>query len=64
MADAHTMRSGDIVKLTHAESSQMFVLEDRSGRAANDLRRCSQVYPGSIYRGLWPIMQSSSTVNG
>ena len=58
------MRFGDLVKLTHAEASQMFVMEDRSGRAANDLRRTSQVYPGSIYRGLWNVMQSKSTVNG
>ena len=58
------MRSGDIVKLTHAESSQMFVTEDRSGRAQNDLRRTSQVYPGSIYRGLWAVMQSKATLAG
>ena len=55
------MRSGDLIKLVHAETSQMFVMEDRSGRAANDLRRTSQVYPGAIYRGLWHVMQSSST---
>ena len=58
------MRSGDLVKMTHAESSQMFVTEDRSGRAQNDLRRSSQMYPGAIYRGLWAVMQSEATLNG
>ena len=53
-----------MVKLTHSESSQMFVMEDRSGRAANDVRRTSQAYPGSLFRGLWSVMQSSSTQNG
>ena len=63
LADAHTMRSGDIVKLTHAEMSQMFVMEDRSGRACNDLRRTSQAYPGAIYRGLWTVMQSKTSMD-
>ena len=58
------MRSGDLVKLVHAETSQMFVMEDRSGRSRNDLRRTSQVYPGAIHRGFWTIMQSPTTVDG
>ena len=58
------MRSGDLIKLVHAETSQMFVMDDRSGRARNDLRRTSQAYPGSIHRGFWAVMQSKTTENG
>ena len=50
-----------MVKLGHAEASQMFVMEDQSGRSANDLRRTSQVYPGSIVRRLWTVMQARNT---
>ena len=61
IADAHTMRSGDMVKLTHGEASQMFVMEDQSGRSYSDLRRTSQVFPGSIIRRLWSVMFSPTT---
>ena len=55
------MRSGDVMKLIFHESGPMFPLEIRSNLVKNDLNRCGQVYPGSLDRNIWILMQSPST---
>ena len=61
MADAHSCKSSDVAKLLLHEMFQMPPLEVATEMNQNDRLRSSQLYPGSIQRNVWSLMQCPTT---